>query len=466
MSERLLTVATFANPVEAHLAKNRLESAGIKAFLEGQETVGMAWHLTNAFGGIKLQVPEADAIDATAILQDNAGDELPADDAEEDLSPAIAEDRAESAPTNREQNADRALRGSILGLLLPPVQFYVTWLLAKVLVSKTRLGAVQRKHALVAAVINLPLMLGFVAIVISIWLPPENRFGANRRRIPESVARAAARSFDLGESAFQNGDYEAAFEAYSEAISLDSELAEAYAGRGTVSAHRGQFDLAILDFTRSIELDPNVADVYKFRGNAYRDTGDYQLAIADHDEAIKRSPYDCFGYLERAEDYIAAGDDERAFADFGSAIRLNPSRITLVARALAHFDKGNHAKAVADCTEALKLDPSYFRSYSLRGMAYAAMGRPDDAIADYDRSLRLNPQNYHDLTVRGMAYLDKDELRKALADFDHAIKIDPQRVKAYEERAKAHRKLGDENSADHDEEEAQKRAQSPGSREE
>ncbi len=180
MMERLLTIATFSNPVEANLAKNRLESAGIKTFLEGQETVGMAWHLTNAFGGIKLQVLESDAADARAILEETAGDELgetarddlPADDADENASLANAPDPVDPVPTSRGQNADRALRGSILGLLFPPLQFYVTWLLVKVLFSKTKLSPVERRHAVVAAAINLPLMLGFVAIVISIWWSP------------------------------------------------------------------------------------------------------------------------------------------------------------------------------------------------------------------------------------------------------------------------------------------------------
>ena len=41
MSDRLATVATFGCPVEANLARNRLEVAGIKAFLADEETVGM-----------------------------------------------------------------------------------------------------------------------------------------------------------------------------------------------------------------------------------------------------------------------------------------------------------------------------------------------------------------------------------------------------------------------------------------
>src|SRR5690242_12522571 len=60
MPEKLLTLATFATPEEAALAKNRLSEEGIPALLSDSEAVGIAWHLGNAFGGVKLQVAEDD----------------------------------------------------------------------------------------------------------------------------------------------------------------------------------------------------------------------------------------------------------------------------------------------------------------------------------------------------------------------------------------------------------------------
>src|SRR5260370_17361888 len=68
MSDTLVTVGTFWSPVEANLARNRLEAAGMQAFLVSEESVSMAWHLTNAFGGVKLQVGDGDAEEAQAIL--------------------------------------------------------------------------------------------------------------------------------------------------------------------------------------------------------------------------------------------------------------------------------------------------------------------------------------------------------------------------------------------------------------
>jgi putative signal transducing protein len=173
MSDRLATVATFRSPVEANLARNRLEAAGIEAFLADEETVGMVWHLTNALGGIKLQVGDRDVGEALAILAESEALELPAaGQADEALPPTSGEkqpwelgrvevDEPEVALTSREQNADRALRGTVLGLLLLPLQLYAFWLLLKVFVSDERLSPDKRRRAVVAAIINLPLMFGF-----------------------------------------------------------------------------------------------------------------------------------------------------------------------------------------------------------------------------------------------------------------------------------------------------------------
>ena len=70
----------------------------------------------------------------------------------------------ESAPTSREQNAERARRGAVFGLVFLPLQLYVSWLLLKVFVSRERLGPHSRPSVVIASIINLPVMLGFFLV--------------------------------------------------------------------------------------------------------------------------------------------------------------------------------------------------------------------------------------------------------------------------------------------------------------
>lgn len=172
MSDELETIVTFWSPMEANLAKGQLEAAGIRSFLSGEEAAAMTWLLTNAMGGIKLQVAARDADRAHACLAeaelataqdlDEAAVRNEAEFTDPDQAPDSADSGDEDAGpalTVREQNAERAWRGSVLGLLFLPLQFYVFYLLVKVYLSEDELRREHRRHACFAAAINLPLMV-------------------------------------------------------------------------------------------------------------------------------------------------------------------------------------------------------------------------------------------------------------------------------------------------------------------
>ncbi len=163
---RLTTVATYFEPIQADLARSRLGDEGIPAFIQGGEFASMAWHLTIANQGVKVQVPTEDAERALAILSETSpaggqehGDEHWPQTGEETGLIDDREIEAEPLQTIREQNADRAFRGAVIGVLFMPLQLYVFWLLLKVFVSEESLSRRSRTRAFVAAAINLPLML-------------------------------------------------------------------------------------------------------------------------------------------------------------------------------------------------------------------------------------------------------------------------------------------------------------------
>lgn len=54
MSTDFVTVATTGTLTEASLIRNQLEAEGIRVFLSDEATVGMAWYLGNAIGGVKV----------------------------------------------------------------------------------------------------------------------------------------------------------------------------------------------------------------------------------------------------------------------------------------------------------------------------------------------------------------------------------------------------------------------------
>lgn len=128
-SSDLVTVATYWDPMEAQIARLRLAQEGIPSFLEKECTVQMAWHFTNAIGGVRLNVPIARFAEARTLLaikelfSDWAPtrcwelrlDGIPIVNEEEEL--AAARDREFKEPlAPREEHAERALRAALLGL--------------------------------------------------------------------------------------------------------------------------------------------------------------------------------------------------------------------------------------------------------------------------------------------------------------------------------------------------------------
>ena len=64
----LVTVGSFPDVAEAQLAKERLETEGIRAFVIDAQTAGVLPFLTPASGGVRVQVAPADEPRAREVL--------------------------------------------------------------------------------------------------------------------------------------------------------------------------------------------------------------------------------------------------------------------------------------------------------------------------------------------------------------------------------------------------------------
>jgi len=73
---KLVTIQTFDKSVYAHIIKAKLESEGIECFLIDENIVTMNWFLSNAVGGIKLQVKNSDVEKALEIIKNNQEDNV------------------------------------------------------------------------------------------------------------------------------------------------------------------------------------------------------------------------------------------------------------------------------------------------------------------------------------------------------------------------------------------------------
>ena len=125
---------------------------------------------------------------------------------------------------------------------------------------------------------------------------------------------------------------------------------------------RGNLDEAIKSYNEAIRLKPRVRAAYHNRGSAYADKGDSDRAITDFSESR----------------YPASSRSTRGVSESGDSLLETSTTST---------------KALADCEDAVRLDPKAAETYDTRASAYAGEGKLDKAITDYDKAIRLDPKN-------------------------------------------------------------------------
>ena len=211
--------------------------------------------------------------------------------------------------------------------------------------------------------------------------------------------------------------YDKAIVHYTEAINLNSELAEAYTNRGVAYVNKGEMDKAIQDYNKAIDLNPEYANAYYNRGVAYVNKGEMDKAIQDYNKAIDLNPEHVNAYNNRGVAYKNKGEIDAAIQDYNKAIDLNSEHANAYNnRGNAYVNKGEIDAAIQDYTKAIDLNSEHANAYYNRGVAYAKKGEIDAAIQDYTKAIDLNPEDADAYYNRGEAWLHLREWEKAKAN--------------------------------------------------
>jgi tetratricopeptide (TPR) repeat protein len=153
-------------------------------------------------------------------------------------------------------------------------------------------------------------------------------------------------------------------------------------------------------------------------------------------------------HFDRGVEYDYYRDDDSAIAEFTEAIRLDPNYTAAYNnRGIAYGKKGNFDYAIADFDQALKLNPILAEAFNNRGNVYNKMGDYDRAIADLNQAIHLKPDDEEGYCSRGDAYRLKGDYARAIMDFDKAIMLNPKLSGAYNNRGIAYRDKGDHEQA-------------------
>uniref|UniRef100_A0A3B1K6Q8 DnaJ homolog subfamily C member 7 n=1 Tax=Astyanax mexicanus TaxID=7994 RepID=A0A3B1K6Q8_ASTMX len=104
-------------------------------------------------------------------------------------------------------------------------------------------------------------------------------------------AKALKAKKEEGNRAFKEGNFEEAYDLYSEALTIDPNNiktnAKLYCNRATVGSKLKKLEQAIEDCTKAIKLDESYIKAYLRRAQCYMDTEQYEEAVRDYEKVYQ-----------------------------------------------------------------------------------------------------------------------------------------------------------------------------------
>ena len=170
------------------------------------------------------------------------------------------------------------------------------------------------------------------------------------------------------------------------------------------TGEKGEHDKAIADYTEAIRLDPKYAEAYYNRGSGLQLQGRDRQGHRRLHRGHPARPEGCRGVLQPGQCLLRKGrtrqGHRRLHRGHPARPEVWPRRTTTGAWPTA--TRASYDKAIADFTEAIRLDPKDADAYCNRARAYYSKGEYDKAIADYSEAIRLNPKYARRITVEAL----------------------------------------------------------------
>ena len=234
------------------------------------------------------------------------------------------------------------------------------------------------------------------------------------RKLNEKIVSAVGfltRSRDVLEPSLTVHDLEKAIRNLNELIHIGSDDPILYINRGNVHFYIGDYESAISDYSKFIQIYPRNATAYLKRGDAHCCKGEYDLAILDYGEAIRIDPVYAKAYYSRSEAYERVGKSNQAHEDAAAAFRLGSD---------LHPETDYEDYCFELINNLVQLFPKNAKVYYYRGLVY---GYGNLAIADYSEAIRLDPEDATNYINRGYASYKKGDFEQALEDYDSAVRL-------------------------------------------
>jgi tetratricopeptide (TPR) repeat protein len=288
-------------------------------------------------------------------------------------------------------------------------------------------------------------------------------------------AQNAKKFFKTGEDFYEAGNYNDAISQFSNALSINPEYKDAYIKRGCAYEETKDFQKAYDDFNRALTFDLKDENIYYHIGKDLYELGKYKEALSMLHRAtfFDKKMVEAYQYkilallkLEQGLDAIKVSDsalalqgsaynyylcglvnetlksDQKAEWDYLKSIKENKKYIDgYVALANIQVTLNKPEEAIANCNEALKLDPNSRKALIARSKVFVKKVDYRNGIDDISRAIFLSPNDEELFYIRGRYYQDFSQQQNAINDFNKVILINPNNADAFYQRARSNEEI-------------------------
>ncbi|MBI1192763.1 MAG: tetratricopeptide repeat protein [Bacteroidetes bacterium] len=262
--------------------------------------------------------------------------------------------------------------------------------------------------------------------------------------IPHDSRTAAGIQLREGDFLVNRGLWEEALSAYTMAIEIDPDYAEAYLRRANLYRHRQEFSLAIADYNKAIRLNPYAEAFYDARVRTRILAMDLEGAeqdLADSRKIVRDEPT---AREQRADAYLMLENYEAAAAELAPLLSAEfMDTVLALKQSQALLGQGELQEAEVAARRALDLNPLSSVAHDQLGLVLMARGEYAPARQAFDQALELNPEFALARFNRGMASLRLGNFEEALDDMNQAMALSRDVPNMHFARALTRKSLGD-----------------------
>ncbi|KAI1895618.1 hypothetical protein AGOR_G00108090 [Albula goreensis] len=216
------------------------------------------------------------------------------------------------------------------------------------------------------------------------------------------------------------------------ALSLNPTLFQAYLSRAALFGAEGRYTKAILNCNEAIKIQPNSVRAYLCRGVFKFHMKGYRGAVQDLTIAIKIDSTCSLAYYNRGVCHQLLKEYELALKDYGIVLLLASKKETelkvLVNRGLLYLELNENHNALQDFKTASQKSPEDTTIYHALGVLHHRLGQLQESTEAYSQALRLNPFFLDAYIGRGNAFMDYGHVpanKQAQRDFLSALHLNP-----------------------------------------